>query len=616
MPKQNVFSFIIKNCKSFKFYIACHLFVVVYQAIDISLWPYASKMLIDAVAASDRQNVVANATPTMIFLIVLTILPGIVWRLSNYSWMHLSPLLRKKITHDCATKLLNQSTNFFQNNFVGALVNRIKEISNSTPNLINVIIYNFLSVGLSLLIAFFTLFFVHKFFAFALLIWAAIFALMGIKAAKSTEEMSKNISDQSSKVTGNLADILSNFSNIKFFNGKKKEQDRINKFSDEYTRLTKIREFYLLKFFAWQGLTFSIYFGLCIYFLVLFYAQGLVSIGDFALVFTINSWMIHAMYVATQEMRTFVEEFAAVKYALNVVNQEIEVDDVAGAKSLKIEDAAKIVFENVNFSYDKKPQPSPRNIDFGLIGQATIAPEVMGQLKFFTDQSITIEAGQRVGLVGHSGSGKSTFINLILRNFNVNSGRILVGDENIADVTQGSLKAAIGLIPQEPTLFHRSLYENIAYAKDGASRDEIIAAARKAHAHEFIEKLPEKYDALVGERGIKLSGGQRQRIAIARAFLKNAPILILDEATSQLDSITENLIQDSLQELMQNKTALIIAHRLSTLQNMDRILVFDNGKIVEDGSHQQLLAQNGVYKKLYSAQIGGFLGDFKEPQNA
>lgn len=229
----------------------------------------------------------------------------------------------------------------------------------------------------------------------------------------------------------------------------------------------------------------------------------------------------------------------------------------------------------------------------------------------FQNNSITIEPGQKVGLVGHSGGGKTTFTNLILRLYDVSDGRILIDGQDIRDVTQDSLHANIAMIPQDPSLFHRSLLENIQYGCVDASHKEIIAASKRAFAHDFITKLPEGYDALVGERGVKLSGGQRQRIAIARAVLKNAPILILDEATSQLDSITENQIQKSLWELMQGKTTIVIAHRLSTLLDMDRILVFDKGKIAEDGTHKELLKKNGLYKTLWDVQVGGFLVDNK-----
>ncbi|GAB1541728.1 hypothetical protein NUACC21_44000 [Scytonema sp. NUACC21] len=212
-----------------------------------------------------------------------------------------------------------------------------------------------------------------------------------------------------------------------------------------------------------------------------------------------------------------------------------------------------------------------------------------------------------MGLVGFSGSGKSTFVNLILRLFDPQSGQILIDGVDIQDMTQDALHAQIGLIPQDPSLFHRTLLENIRYGRLEASNEEVIEASRKAYAHDFIISMAEGYHSLVGERGVKLSGGQRQRIAIARVILKNAPILILDEATSSLDSITEKAIQDTLDLEMHGKTVIVVAHRLSTIAHLDRILVFDQGRIVEDGTHTKLLERGGAYYRLWKMQAGGFL---------
>ena len=222
--------------------------------------------------------------------------------------------------------------------------------------------------------------------------------------------------------------------------------------------------------------------------------------------------------------------------------------------------------------------------------------------------NLCIKNGQRVGVVGLSGAGKTTLVNLLLRLYDVNDGCIKIGGVDIRDVKQNSLRQNIALVPQETALFNRTLLENIRYARPGASRADVVQAAKKANIHDFIMKQSDGYDTLVGNRGIKLSGGQRQRIAIARALLKNAPILILDEATSALDSENEMMIQSALQKVMKNKTTLAIAHRLSTLRNLDIIIVMDKGKIVESGSHKQLLRKNGVYKKLWSMQTNGFVG--------
>jgi ABC-type multidrug transport system fused ATPase/permease subunit len=227
--------------------------------------------------------------------------------------------------------------------------------------------------------------------------------------------------------------------------------------------------------------------------------------------------------------------------------------------------------------------------------------------KVFQQLNLTIAAGQRLGLVGPSGAGKSTFVSLLLRQYDIESGSIEIDGQNIAEVTQDSLRAAIAVVPQEPALFHRTIRENIAYGKPDATDEEIIEVAKKAYAHDFITSLPLGYDTLVGERGVKLSGGQKQRIAIARAMLKNAPILILDEATSALDSESEVEIQKALHILMVGKTVIAIAHRLSTLREMDRIIVLENGAIAEDGTHDTLLTYGGTYARLWAHQAGGFL---------
>ncbi len=279
----------------------------------------------------------------------------------------------------------------------------------------------------------------------------------------------------------------------------------------------------------------------------------------------------HMLWYTMSRVDDFNQAYGKCKQSLIALMIPLEIQDSPHAISLKCEHG-KITFNKVKFHY-KGTEP------------------------LFQNKSIEIKAGQKVGLVGYSGSGKSTFVNLILRLYDITDGEILIDDQDIRNCTQDSLRDNIAMIPQDPALFHRSLFDNIRYGKIEVTDEAVIV------------QLPEGYDSLVGERGIKLSGGQRQRIAIARAILKNAPILILDEATSQLDSLTESLIQESLWTLMQHKTTLVIAHRLSTLLHMDRILVFDKGKIIEDGSHHTLLANNRLYKKLWDAQVGGFLGD-------
>jgi ATP-binding cassette subfamily B protein len=260
------------------------------------------------------------------------------------------------------------------------------------------------------------------------------------------------------------------------------------------------------------------------------------------------------------------------------------VVDEPGAKKLVI-NKAKINFSNITFKHKDAKEP------------------------IFENYSLTIAPGERVGLVGISGSGKTTLTKLLLRFADVDAGEIMIDDQNVRNVTQQSLREAIAYVPQESSLFHRTVFDNIAYGRPGASKEEVLKAAKLANADEFIKKLPDGYETMVGERGVKLSGGQRQRIAIARAILKDAPILVLDEATSALDSESEALIQEALNNLMKGRTSIVVAHRLSTIAGLDKIVVLNDGKIVEQGTHAELLARGGEYQKLWSRQSGAFLDE-------
>jgi ATP-binding cassette subfamily B protein len=274
---------------------------------------------------------------------------------------------------------------------------------------------------------------------------------------------------------------------------------------------------------------------------------------------------------------------ANAKEMVEVMDKVSDVQDVLSAKQLTVSKGA-IEFKKVDFGYN-------------------------ATRKILREISLSIKPGEKIALVGSSGAGKSTVTKLLLRLFNLNKGKILIDGQDIAKVTQDSLRQNIALVPQDPILFHRSLKDNIRYGKPDATEEELIAASKQAHCHEFITALPEGYDSLVGERGVKLSGGERQRVAVARAILMNAPILILDEATSSLDSESEALIQDALTKLMEGKTVIAIAHRLSTIMQMDRIIVMQEGRILDEGKHEDLLTRDGLYKSLWSIQAGGFLAE-------
>lgn len=313
--------------------------------------------------------------------------------------------------------------------------------------------------------------------------------------------------------------------------------------------------------------------------------RGEFTAGGFVVVIFYVGRLWGSMREIGKNVRTYLKAVSHTEEMVGLFQMPIGIADRPGAKHLHVPRGS-IVFQDVSFSYERTGK------------------------YVFRDFSVDIEAGEKVALVGHSGGGKSTFVKLLQRLYDFQSGRIMIDGQDISEVAQESLRKNIGLVPQDPILFHRSLSENIAYGKHHVTREEIIEAAKKAHAHEFISSLPKEYETLVGERGIKLSGGERQRVAIARVILADTPILVLDEATSSLDSLSESYIQEALDFLMKGRTTIVIAHRLSTIKKVDRILVIEGGKIVEEGNHNALIRKpNGVYRGFYELQAGGFIGE-------
>lgn len=385
------------------------------------------------------------------------------------------------------------------------------------------------------------------------------------------------------KVGAVLSDIVTGSPTVKSFGSEYREDEYFYDVAEDWRR----KATYSYRFtndmdFTREILRFLMITGM-LSILYMMWRQGLATPGNATLVIT--SYFMIGGYLREIgrhiiHLQKSVSEMEDVVYFWKT---DIAVKDRADAVELK-SDKGEVIFSQVNFSYG--------NQDTAIYDRF----------------SINIASGEKVALVGHSGSGKSTFVKLLQRLYDVHGGEICIDGQNTANVTQSSLRRAITLVPQDPILFHRTLRENIAYAKQGATEEEIITASKKAYAHDFIEGLPEGYNTMVGERGVKLSGGERQRVAIARAILSDAPILILDEATSSLDSVSEHYIQMALAELMKGRTTITIAHRLSTIKNVDRILVFDKGSIVEQGTHEELLKNDkSLYKELYDVQVLGFI---------
>ena len=495
--------------------------------------------------------------------------------------------MMKQALRDSLFKVQRFSTDWHVNSFAGATVRKITRGLWAMNSFVDqTILFGF--VPLTLLIIGMTgvMFWRWQLLGIAMIIGTIVYASISIwLTTKIIAPRGRAAARADTQVGAALADTITCNATVKSFGQENIEDLIFEKIAEKWKRATW--KVWLghnsVDILQAIGMT-SFKFGLLIP-AVWLWVKGIASVGEVVFVFAsynlISSHLrgigerIRETQKATNDMEDFVE-FSLMPFA---------VTDRKNAKKLRVKKGA-IEFKNITFQYPNQKRPMFKNF------------------------SLKIQAGEKIALVGHSGGGKTTFVKLVQRLYDVQDGAIMIDRQNLAEVTQESLRQQIGLVPQEPLLFHRSLAENIAYGRPAAKLDEIKRVAKLAHAAEFIEKLPDKYETLVGERGVKLSGGERQRVAIARAMLADTPILVLDEATSSLDSSSEKLIQDALKKLIRRRTTIMIAHRLSTIKSADRILVFEKGKIIESGSHTQLVRKKGgLYRKLYELQAGGFIGE-------
>ena len=586
MQSQGALAFIRQVTKPFRVYVVGMIIIAVTWAFILNIQAYIVKLILNTAMNNNETNVQHKLFSFMGLYLLSDFVYLSIFRWYDWIVIQFRPHIKKHIALVLMDKMMDHSHSFYQQQFAGDLTTRISDIAVSVPDILRIVIDRLLACSLMLLFVLYNISYIHMKFTIALGLWVIIFLGISVVLVFRYQNLAYDVADARAKAVGCIVDILTNMASVRLFARKSYEEKYLSHALENSVAKDQKRDWFFLKLHAFQACSFWIFQAVCFWWLFKGLMSKTMSPGDFVLVLTLNLHIIENFWNIAKDMREFWEKMGNVVQGLAIIESPIEIKDKPGAHDLVVT-KGEIVFDNVQFQYHDAES-------------------------LFEHESVVIKPGQKVGLVGYSGSGKSTFVNLILRIFDVTQGRILIDGQDITHVTQDSLHEAITMIPQDPSLFHRSLLENIAYGKKNATDEEIIAAAKRAYAHKFIVALWQGYDTQVGERGIRLSGGQRQRIAIARAILKNAPILILDEATSQLDSVTESDIQDSLWDLMQEKTTLVIAHRLSTLLHMDRILVFDKGSIVEDGSHEELLEKNGLYKKLWEAQIGGFLLDTSE----
>ena len=472
---------------------------------------------------------------------------------------------------------------FHANKFGGSLVSQTNKLNGAVERFWDTIFWSILPLVISLagsIIILSTLIWQYALFLF---VFSIIFSIAVYFGSRPMAKLSEKEAKASNKVSGQLADMVSNILAVKSSGAESTEQKRFSKTVSSWrsASLGTMRGFLKVST-VYSTINTIIKIG-AIAFAVYAAQHNLVSVASVYLIITYTGSVAHELWNMNGIMRSYNRIIGDAHEMVEILKTPTTLVDRSD-KKLKIKRGG-IVMDNVTFTHDE--------------GQGDT---------LFHDFSLNIQPGEKIGLVGSSGSGKTTLTKLLLRFADIDSGEIAIDAQNIAEVTQASLREQIAYVPQEPLLFHRSVRENIAYSRPDATDAEIEKAAKKAGAYDFIVKLQDGFDTLVGERGVKLSGGQRQRIAIARAILKDAPILVLDEATSALDSESEALIQKSLETLMKNRTSIVIAHRLSTIAKLDRIIVLENGRIVEDGSHDQLLAKKrGVYAKLWARQSGGFI---------
>lgn len=505
------------------------------------------------------------------------------WRCSGFTGMKWFTDLRYSAFSMLYEYLSFHSKQYFSSRFAGALTGKISNAVDGTEQLFENIWWNFLPMGMGIVWYVVFAWFDNIWLGVIMSAWFIVLLLLNFFFARKLQSKSYAAAESLSTLKGRITDSLSNISLVHEYAHLAGEQKYITKYAQEereaglahwwLSEWILLANSALLALFVLLMITASVY----------LFMHRLISIGVIVMVIGITTDLTNQLLFLGQQITDSVRLYGQAKEGLAEIIQKHDIVDSPSAATLQATEGT-IEIKNVNFEYENVP--------------------------VFTNFSLKISGGQKVGLVGKSGAGKSTFVSLLLRHYDLQNGTIEIDGQDIHNVTLESLRSAIAFVPQDTSLFHRTIRENIRYGNEDATDQQIIQAAKQAKAHEFIKFLPQKYATLVGERGVKLSGGQRQRVSIARAFLKNAPILILDEATSSLDSESEHAIQESLETLMKNRTVIAIAHRLSTLKEMDRIIVIKQGKVVEDGEPHELLKHpDGIFKNMWDHQVKGFIVD-------
>ncbi len=596
-PPSGIFAFLRHYTRGYeKPLIIMSLMSTIVAIVEVMLFG-AMGQLVDWLSTSNPETFLQDNRADLIFygvllLVVMPLLVVIYSLLVHQTLLGNYPMSIRWLAH---RYLLNQSLNFYQDDFAGRVATKVMQTSlavretvmKSMDVFVYVTVY-FTSMVVMLAAADWRL-------MIPMIVWLLVYIAIQIYFVPKLKDVASEQADARSTMTGRIVDSYTNIQTVKLFSHSQRETQYAEQgmkgfLNTVYRQMRLVTGFDVAVEISNYILVFSVA-ALSIY----LWLDSAISVGAIAiavsLALRVNGMSMWIMW----EVGALFENMGTVVDGMKTLSKPIDIQDKPNAKDLVVSQGG-IQFDNVSFHYGENK---------GVINHL----------------NLDIKPGEKVGLVGRSGAGKSTLVNLLLRFHDVEEGSIKIDGQNIADVTQDSLRSKIGMVTQDTSLLHRSIRDNILYGNPTASEEELLKATKQAHAHEFIETLTDPfgnvgYDAQVGERGVKLSGSQRQRIAISRVLLKDAPLLVLDEATSALDSEVEAAIQESLNELMQGKTVIAIAHRLSTIAQMDRLIVLDKGNVVEQGSHQELIAHNGIYAQLWAHQTGGFLGEELDNQQA
>ncbi|MBP9843106.1 MAG: ABC transporter ATP-binding protein [Candidatus Pacebacteria bacterium] len=536
------------------------------------------------ILSSSTNHTLSVPSLNRVILIILFIHLGqqVLWQIATYYFAKMQAYVMPLVKQNSFNYLIEHSYSFFANNFSGSLMQKINRFSRAFESLSDSMAYNLIPLIITIVGSIWITWFVAPIVSIILMIWVILFTIFSVSFSKWKLKYDTVVAEADSKSNGYLSDAITNNNAVSLFTGHTHESSGYRDVSNDQAKK---------KLFSWrlgnitdvvQILLISFVEFFIFYFAIKYWSRDLITVGTFVMAQTYILGVAERMWGLNKIIRNFYEGIADSKEMVEILLTKHEVEDKPGAQKLEVS-KGEIIFNNVSFNFS-----DDRSV-----------------LKSI---NLTIKPGQKIAIIGPSGAGKTTLVRLMMRLYNITNGSVSIDGQDISNVTQDSLRHNISLVPQDPVLFHRTLMENIRYGRRDATDLEVMNAARLAHCSEFIEGLPLKYETYVGERGIKLSGGERQRVAIARAILKKAPILIFDEATSSLDSYSESLIQDALENLMKDCTTIVIAHRLSTVKKMDRIIAMKDGEVVEDGTHEELANKDsGLYKKLWDLQVSGFM---------